>query len=106
MAMKVTLQYFDGCPNWQITDRHLHALSGEHGFEVSHELIDSIERAEEAEFHGSPTVLIDDVDPFAKEGAPVGLACRIYQTNDGPSGSPTLGQLEEAIVSAAAGDSR
>lgn len=104
MVMRVTLQYFDGCPNWQITDAHLRRLSGEHEFEVHHELIDSIERAEEAEFRGSPTVLIEGVDPFAEREAPIGLACRIYQTDDGPSGSPTRRQLQDAIVSAIEGD--
>ncbi len=101
--MRVTLQYFDGCPNWQTTDAHLRRLRGEHEIEVDYELIDSIERAEEAEFRGSPTVLIEGVDPFADEEAPVGLACRIYQTDDGLSGSPTLRQLQDAVVSAVEG---
>lgn len=102
--MRVTLQYFDGCPNWKTTDAHLWRLSPEHDIEIDHELIDSIERAEEAQFRGSPTVLIEGVDPFADDEAPVGLACRIYQTDDGPSGSPTLRQLQDAIVSATEGD--
>lgn len=101
--MRITLQYFDGCPNWKTTDAHLRRLIGQHDIEVDHELIDSIERADEAHFRGSPTVLIEGVDPFADEEAPVGLACRIYQTDEGPSGSPTLRQLQDAIVSASKG---
>lgn len=102
--MRVTLQYFDGCPNWKTTDAHLRRLSTDHEIEVDYELIDSIEMAEEAQFRGSPTVLIEGVDPFAKEEAPVGLACRIYQTDHGPSGSPTLSQLQDVILSAREGD--
>lgn len=102
--MRVTLQYFDGCPNWQTTDTHLRLLSEEHQIEVDRVLIESIGRAEETQFRGSPTVLIEGVDPFAEEEAPVGLACRIYQTDHGPAGSPTLRQLQEAIVSASEGN--
>lgn len=47
-------------------------------------------------FRGSPTVLIDGVDPFGDE-APLGLACRVYRTADGQTGSPTLHQLRDAI---------
>lgn len=102
--MRVIIQYFDGCPNWQITDAHLRQLSRVHQIEVDYELIDSIEKAEEAGFRGSPTVLIEGVDPFSKKEAPVGLACRIYQTDDGPVGSPTLRQLQDALLSAGEGD--
>ena len=31
--MVVTLLFFDGCPNWQITDARLEALSAEFGFD-------------------------------------------------------------------------
>lgn len=103
--MKITLQYFDGCPNWKATDAHLRALrsNGRIGIEVEYQLIDTIEAAEQHQFHGSPTVLIDGVDPFADDDTPVGLACRVYQTDDGPAGSPTLRQLEEVIQRAEVG---
>jgi hypothetical protein len=99
--MDITLQYFDGCPNWKTADRHLATLVAE-GLEatIEHELIDSYERAVEKGFRGSPTVLIDGVDPFADRDAPVGLACRVYRSEAGTTGSPTLQQLREAIIRA------
>jgi hypothetical protein len=102
--MDLTLQYFEGCPNWKTTNRHLMQLRVE-GFDLSvgYELVDSHEMAIEKGFRGSPTVLIDGVDPFADPDAPVGLACRIYRTEHGPAGSPTLDVLREAISSALAG---
>ncbi len=39
-------------------------------------------------------------DLFAGSDAPVGLSCRIYQTPDGPAGSPTLDQLRAALARA------
>lgn len=99
--MDVTLQYIDGCPNWETTDRHVATLAAE-GMEatIAYELIQSYEVAVERGFGGSPTVLIDGVDPFADQNHVVGLTCRIYGTEFGPAGSPTLDQLREAIAGA------
>jgi hypothetical protein len=99
MARRVTLQYFDGCPNWQTTRAFLTRLIDE-GVEadIDLEMIDSHEMALARDFRGSPTVLVDGVDPFAEENVPVGLACRIYRTERGLEGSPTLAQLRDAIT--------
>ncbi len=100
--MDITLQYFDSCANWKTTNAHLRQLIADRGVDttVEYQLIDTLEAAEKHEFRGSPTVLIDGVDPFAEADAPIGLACRIYQTEHGPAGSPTLAQLERAIAAA------
>lgn len=104
--VEVTLQYFDGCPNWETTDRHLATLAAE-GMEATivYELIQSYEVAVKRGFRGSPTVLIDDVDPFADRRLLVGLTCRLYQTEPGLAGSPTVDQLREAIAGALANNS-
>lgn len=98
--MDLILQYFEGCPNWETTNRHLMQLRAE-GFDLSvgYERIDTHEMAIDKGFRGSPTVLIDGIDPFADSDAPAGLACRIYRTERGPAGSPTLDELREAIAS-------
>ncbi|MGV8968390.1 MAG: thioredoxin family protein [Cellulomonas sp.] len=70
------------------------------GVTVTHHLVETLEEAERVGFHGSPSVLLDGVDPFADAGAPVGLACRIYQTPAGPAGAPTLEQLRAAVAHA------
>lgn len=101
--MEITLQYFDGCPNWEITDRHLATIIAQ-GVEatVGYERIDSHEAATEKGFRGSPTVLINGVDPFAERQAQPGVACRLYNTEYGPAGSPTIDQLREATARAEA----
>jgi len=99
--MDITLQYFDDCPNWKLVDAHLQALKVEGlDLEVAYELIETPEAAAEAGFRGSPTVLVDGVDPFAEPDAPVGLSCRVYRTAEGFAGSPTLDQLREAVGTA------
>ncbi len=98
--MEITLQYSDDCPNWRVTDRHLKTLIDEHALDatVHHQLINTPDDAAHYSFRGSPTVLIDEVDPFAYLDAPVGLSCRVYVTESGRAGSPTLEQLEQATA--------
>lgn len=92
------LQYFDECPNWRDAAAHLDGLAAEvPGLDVTLLLVETIEEAERVGFRGSPSILVDGVDPFAPDDASVGLACRVYLTPDGPAGSPTLEQLRTAI---------
>ncbi len=99
--MRVTLQYFDDCPNWRETEAQLDTLRSEgFGLTVDRQLIDSPEAAEEHGFRGSPTVLVDGVDPFANPDAPVGLACRVYVTETGYAGTPSLDQLRTVLKQA------
>ena len=95
--MEVTLQYFDGCPWWQTTDQRLRQLAHEFEVDVTYRKVETPKVAEELSFRGSPTILVDGRDQFAQGDEPVGLSCRIYQTPDGPAGSPTLDQLREVL---------
>lgn len=96
--MDVTLRYFDGCPNWELADRRLRDLAHEVGFTLRYEQVETPEEAERLGFAGSPTVLVQGVDPFATGDEPTGLACRVYETDDGPQGSPTVGQLRTVLA--------
>ena len=99
--MNVTLQYFDGCPNWLLADERLRQMlreAGAEGSRITYERIETPEQAEEAGFRGSPTILFDGRDPFADEDDPVGLSCRVYQTDAGLEGAPSLAQLAVALA--------
>jgi hypothetical protein len=51
--------------------------------------------------HGSPTLLIDGVDPFAEPGQPPSMSCRPYRDENGQlSVAPSLSQLRQAIEQA------
>src|SRR4051794_4420896 len=93
-AMKITILYFDGCPNWQIAVDRVQQISGQ---QPAIEMIGSSEEAVRREFRGSPTILVDGIDPFADPAAPVGRACRLYRTETGLEGSPSVAQLRAAI---------
>ena len=95
--MKLELLYFDDCPNWKIAAERLEVIAGGRGLMVKRRLVASPEEAEAARFRGSPTILVDGEDPFASGDEPFGLACRVYQTPDGPAGSPTIEQFEAVL---------
>ncbi|MBT8200443.1 MAG: thioredoxin family protein [Acidimicrobiia bacterium] len=97
--MNVIIQHFNGCPNWLEAVENVEQAIERGGLEseVQLQLITSPEQAEALGFRGSPTILIDGRDPFADSNAPVGLSCRIYQTPQGPAGSPTVGQLTAVL---------
>jgi hypothetical protein len=98
-CMKITLLYFDDCPNWKVVNQHLETLSDEMAdLEVTRLLVDTPEAAERTRFYGSPSLQVSGTDLFADPDAPVGLSCRVYQTPDGPAGSPTIEQLRTALA--------
>lgn len=96
--VRVTLQYFDGCPHWELADRRLRALADKLGFDVVRQRVDTPEAAARCGFRGSPTILVDGKDPFASGDEPVGLSCRVYSTPDGPAAVPTVDQLSEVLT--------
>lgn len=49
-------------------------------------------------FHGSPTFLINGVDPFAKPGADPAVACRFYPSRNGLHGLPSRDELINAVA--------
>lgn len=100
--IRVTLRYFDGCPNWQTAYDRLRQVIREEGLVVEPilECVDTQDDAERLRFVGSPTILIDGRDPFDGAEESFGLACRIFTTPDGLAGSPTSEQLREALHSA------
>ena len=68
-------------------------LPAENRVTLQYQLIESPEMAARVGFHGSPTLLIDGVDPFVTGDEPVGMTCRVFRTEDGVQGAPTEAQL-------------
>ena len=99
--MQITLRYFAGCPNWRVAEERLRlalADAGVTGATIHLEAVETLEDAVRLGFRGSPSLLVDGRDPFADENAPVGLACRVYVTEDGLQGAPTRAQLRAVLA--------
>lgn len=82
-------------PAYELTQRALAELGI--SASVTTTVIATYDDAQALGFMGSPTFLIGGRDPFAQEGAGVGLACRIYPTPSGLAGVPSLEDLREAL---------
>ena len=98
--MDLRLLYYDGCPNWQETDDRLREAIAVACVAVTPQYVkvETTDDAERLSFRGSPTVLVDGMDPFADASAPVGLSCRVFQTPDGLRGAPTVKQLLSVLT--------
>ncbi|SEF11458.1 hypothetical protein SAMN04489740_4105 [Arthrobacter alpinus] len=97
--MNFELRLIAGCP---------HAVSAQELFTQALELevsgpvtlsireINTDEEAETFDFHGSPSFTVGGNDLFPTEADP-GVTCRVYHTDQGLSGQPTLESLREAV---------
>ena len=102
--MDVRLLYFDDCPSWRVAEERLRAALDETGradVPIKRELVTTIDEARRRHFPGSPTILIDGADPFAGAHDEPALACRVYASDQGLEGSPSVEQLIRAVAEAA-----
>jgi hypothetical protein len=101
--MKLTIQFFDGCPHWQLAEQRLRQAMtdlGRKDVEITYQRIDSPDDAEQFSFHGSPTILVNGRDAFAGGEMPVSFGCRVYATEVGTQGAPSVAQLRHVLRSA------
>ncbi|MDP9431686.1 MAG: thioredoxin family protein [Actinomycetota bacterium] len=94
----IQLLFVDDCPNLAATQAALYAALRRLGIPESVQLrrVDTEEEAQRLGMRGSPTVLIDGVDPFEGEVA-AGLSCRIFSTAGSRSAAPTVEQLTDVL---------
>ncbi|MFC7845802.1 alkylmercury lyase family protein [Streptomyces sp. NPDC057382] len=97
--MRITVLTVPDCPNAPVVrERIAAALDGK---QAEVELIEVREEAEAARWQmtGSPTVLVDGVDPFAVADAPASVSCRLYRDEEGrPGGAPSVEALRQAFA--------
>lgn len=98
-AMEIELLVIPDCPHEAVADALIRTAMAETGVRASitRTVIATEEHAQERGFAGSPTILLNGVDPFPAPNAPCGLACRLYPTVDGLRGVPRLPDLRDAL---------
>jgi hypothetical protein len=106
---QIELLWWEGCPSTERALGELRAALRDVGLpeaEVRMREIGSEAEAEQAEFRGSPTILVDGADLLGAENRgdePIGLSCRVYRRRDGAiSPIPDPDDLREALRRAAA----
>jgi hypothetical protein len=96
----ITIMVLDDCPNRDLALDRVTAAARNLGASM---VIDgpqvrvlSSHAATVEGFRGSPTILVDGTDPFpVADGTTV--ACRLYATERGLEGAPSVRQLEEVL---------
>jgi hypothetical protein len=100
--MELILLTVPDCPHAAVFEERLAvALAGRSDAVVRRREIAGEREAAQAGMHGSPTLLINGVDPFAVPGQVPGLACRLYRDATGrAAGAPPVEDLRRAVEQA------
>ncbi|MFI5615585.1 alkylmercury lyase [Amycolatopsis sp. NPDC051903] len=95
--MKLEILQVRDCRNAALLDRRLdEALAGaDHEIVLRvHRTIETIEDASATGMTGSPTLLVDGVDPFREPGVMPSVSCRLYVNPEGHTqGGPAVETL-------------
>lgn len=100
MDIRVEILHIDECPNWvEAGARVRTALDavGMASVDVSFRLLTTSAEASSVPFAGSPTILINGIDAFPDGARTADLACRVYWTESGFAGTPSVEQISNAI---------
>jgi hypothetical protein len=76
--MELEVLAVEDCPHVaEFEERLSAALAGVEGAVIRRRVIADEAEASAAEMHGSPTLLVNGVDPFATPGQPASLSCSL-----------------------------
>jgi hypothetical protein len=100
--MKLVILQVPDCPNAAVLEARLAPLlAGRCDIVLTRHLVTGQADAERLGMTGSPTLLVDGVDPFAAPGQPPSLpslSCRLYRGEHGrPVPAPSPSQLRAAL---------
>ena len=101
--MHLEVRFVRDCPHLPVVrDRLQRALEAvnQAGLGVRYRIVADLEDAQRLRFVGSPTVLINQADPFLEPEAAVGMSCQLYRGGDGLSGSPSTDDLITVLTDA------
>lgn len=104
-AVHVELLVVRDCPNEALARVALDEamqLAGLSDLEITVTVVKTDRQAQRRGFIGSPTFLLNRVDPFAVPGAPAGVTCRVDASSTGPAGVPDVAALRDALLRACA----
>jgi hypothetical protein len=97
--MTLEILQVPGCPGADLLEARLAGLlSGRPGSRITRRIVTSQADAERLGMTGSPTLLADGSDPFARPGQPPSVSCRLYLDEHGRQGpAPSSRQLSDVL---------
>ena len=98
--MRLEVLHVPDCPNRAVLDLRLHeTLADRPDVAIEYHVVRDQADAAQHGMTGSPTLLVDGVDPFAVPGQAPNLSCRLYLDEHGAvSGAPSVQQLRAALA--------
>jgi hypothetical protein len=96
--MRITVLTVPDCPNAQVIEERIASALAGRSADV--ELVEVADEGQAARLGmtGSPTVLVEGVDPFGVPGAQASVSCRLYRGPDGTvDGAPSVAELRRAL---------
>jgi hypothetical protein len=99
--MRVEILHVPDCPNVALLEVRLRQAHADQRAEldVTHHVVEDLEAAVALGMTGSPTLLVDGVDPFACPGLTPSLSCRLYPDETGHlAGAPPVDDLRRALA--------
>ncbi|MEJ3658893.1 alkylmercury lyase [Actinomycetes bacterium KLBMP 9759] len=105
MTMDLQVVHVPDCPNLAPLLEHLRMVTAVPVVTVE---VRTEAEAIAAGMAGSPTLLVDGIDPFAdRDSRSCGMSCRIYRDEHGrPVPAPTVAQLRAALATRQGGAQR
>jgi hypothetical protein len=101
-AMRIEVLQVPDCPNAAVLTARLAPLLPAHGLGeqcVEQRLVHDYAQALACGMRGSPTLLLDSLDPFACDSQPPSLSCRLYLDGNGRLvPAPSVAQLRDALA--------
>ncbi|MGH3259742.1 MAG: hypothetical protein ACRDOU_30825 [Streptosporangiaceae bacterium] len=97
--MRLQILHVPGCPGADLLETRLAPLLAAHpGMELTRQVLVDQAGAERLGMTGSPTLLADGTDPFARPGQQPSISCRLYTDEHGRQGpAPSADQLRQAF---------
>lgn len=97
--MRLQILHVPDCPGAELLENRLAPLLAAHpDIEVTRQVVASQADAERLGMTGSPTLLADGTDPFARPGQQPSVSCRLYPDEHGRQGpAPSPDRLRQAL---------
>ncbi|RSM87425.1 alkylmercury lyase [Kibdelosporangium aridum] len=97
--MEIRLLHVPDCPSMALlTTRLSELVAGRQDVDIESLEVDDDDRAATLGMTGSPTILIDGVDPFGEPERSPSVSCRLYRDEEGRlSGVPSAAMLRNAL---------
>lgn len=96
----IELLFFDDCPSWKTGLENLRAAIKDLELPAEIKLVKIVvpNQAHRERFLGSPSFRVNGVDLWQEERNTYDLSCRVYKTQAGIRGAPTVEMLKETLM--------